>query len=89
MRKTISGLKKLKVTGGGYSTKQVMGTNRQMTMNLKLKQSNKSQTLNFDNDMGHVINIEDFDPVYRKKEFQNIKKYAMDILDLRKSFTQQ
>ena len=39
--------------------------------------------------MSHVINIEDFDPVYRKKEFQNIKKYAMDILDLRKGFSQQ
>ena len=43
MRKTISGLKKLKMGSGGYSTKQVLGaTNRQMTMNLKLKQSNKS-----------------------------------------------
>jgi hypothetical protein len=57
-------------------------------MSLKLKQSTKSQTLHLDNDMHNVINIEDFDPVYRKREFQHVKKYALDVLDLRKGFTQ-
>lgn len=37
--------------------------------------------------MHNVVNIEDFDPVYRKREFQHIKKYALDVLDLRKAFT--
>jgi len=69
IRKTISDLKKMKITGGGYSTKQVMQPTRQMTMSLKLKQSTKSQTLHLDNEMHNVINIEDFDPVYRKREF--------------------
>jgi hypothetical protein len=39
--------------------------------------------------MGHTLNIEDFDPVFRKREFQHVKRYAMDVLDLRKNFTQQ
>ena len=37
MRKTVSDLKKIKMSAGGYSTKQVMQPSRQMTMSLKLK----------------------------------------------------
>jgi hypothetical protein len=75
-----------KCSGLTNTTKAKPTNQRQMSMGtIKFRQNHKAHTIELDENAD--LNIDDFDPVFRKREFQNVKKYALDVLDLRRNYT--